>query len=127
MPTYRYTGDSSFSHEGEELSAGDEIELSEYAYRLHDAYFEPADGEDDSDDESSESDPEADAAGADDAEAVDSPFDPSEKTNSELESDLEENDYSEAELQALLAAEESGKNRDGAKDAINDRLDNAED
>jgi hypothetical protein len=48
MTRYRFTGERDFYHLGECLDKGDEIELSEYAYRLHDAYFEPV-GDSDAD------------------------------------------------------------------------------
>lgn len=66
---------------------------------------------------------------ADDTEAVDTdagdepevaepPIDPSELTLDDLEADLDENDYSAAELDALESAEEAAEDRSGAQDLI---------
>ena len=51
-------------------------------------------------------------------EGVGPPFDPAEHTVDELESKLEDGDYGGSELHALAAAEEDGKNRETALDAI---------
>ncbi|WP_135830642.1 hypothetical protein [Halorussus halobius] len=46
------------------------------------------------------------------------PFDPSEYTVDDLESELDSEDYGGSELHALAAAEEDGKNRETALEAI---------
>jgi len=54
----------------------------------------------------------------DEAEVAEPPIDPSELTLDELEADLDENDYSAAELDALEATEEAAEDRSGAQDLI---------
>jgi hypothetical protein len=49
------------------------------------------------------------------------PFSPSDQTINELESRLKENEYTQKELSALLASEKEGKDRKGAKQAIEER------
>ena len=46
------------------------------------------------------------------------PFDPGEYTVDELESRLNDNDYSEEEMAALTEAEKDGENRDGALELL---------
>jgi hypothetical protein len=58
-------------------------------------------------------------ASADDANP---PLDPAAYTIDELQADLAGSDYSNAELAALRSAEQDGKDRTGAKDAIDDHL-----
>jgi hypothetical protein len=53
-----------------------------------------------------------------DQDEAEPPFDPSEHTVSELKEQLDENDYSAVELDALAAAEAAGKDRETAHDAI---------
>lgn len=55
-------------------------------------------------------------------EDVEPPFDPSEKTVDELQDALEQNEYSDAELEALAEAEADGKNRETALEAIEAEL-----
>ena len=52
------------------------------------------------------------------ADVAEPPIDPSALTLDELEADLEENDYSATELDALEAAEAAGDGRNGAQDLI---------
>lgn len=124
MPTLQWTGRSQFSYEGTMYAPGETDEFDDdEADELLDHWsdgWERADDSDSSDDGDSDSD--ADNADGDETEA---PFDPSEETNDSLDEMLSENDYSEAELNALLEAEEAGKDRDGAKEALNDALDEA--
>lgn len=61
---------------------------------------------------------ESDTADAGDVTEADPPVDPSELTLDELEADLDENEYSDSELDALEAAEEAGEDRSGAQDLI---------
>jgi len=56
--------------------------------------------------------------GGGEAEVAEPPIDPSELTLDELEADLDENDYSAAELDALETAEEAAEDRNGAQDLI---------
>ena len=53
-----------------------------------------------------------------DASEPGSPFDPATVTVDDLKERLDENDYSADELDALAAAEEAGKDRETALDAI---------
>ncbi|WP_226479167.1 hypothetical protein [Natrinema amylolyticum] len=57
-------------------------------------------------------------------EPTDLPVDPTEYTIAELETELEDQEFSEDELQAVLEAEASGQDRDGATDAIEEHLEN---
>jgi hypothetical protein len=52
------------------------------------------------------------------AGGVEPPFDPTEHTIDELEEELDTSEYGGSELHAVAAAEEDGKNRDGALEAI---------
>lgn len=61
-------------------------------------------------------------ASATDAEVAEPPFDPTEYTVDEVRDALEDDDYSDAELRALLAAEEAGQGRVGVSEAINERF-----
>lgn len=102
MHTYRFTGERDFYHLGECLSQGDEIELSEYAYRLHDAYFEPvdetdadsnADADADADTESDDANPEdVDICGAEmsDGDICERPADECPYHGTDSDSDAEE-------------------------------------
>jgi len=72
---------------------------------------------------------EADGADASESESAadgiaEPPLDPGDHTIGELEAELEQQDYSDAELEALLDAEAAGKNRAGATDAIEESLAN---
>jgi len=65
------------------------------------------------------------SAGESDSEddgGAEPPVAPSELTVDELEATLDESDYSDAELQALRAAEADGKDRSSALDAIDGHL-----
>lgn len=82
----------------------------------------PSDATADSED-SSDSALDADADASDsDTESVDPPFDPSAEDRSvdDVETKLEEGDYSAAELDALAEAEANGKDRKGVADAIDE-------
>lgn len=52
------------------------------------------------------------------SETTEPPFNPGEKTVDELEAELEDGDYGSSELTELAAAEEEGKNRETAIEAI---------
>lgn len=99
------------------------VEDETLARRLAERYvrLEYVDGgtedESDSSDGDSEDDDEASPDAADD-ESVSAPVDPGEYTNTELEAHLDEKAYSDAELRALLDAEDAGRDRTGATDAI---------
>lgn len=67
------------------------------------------DADDDSDDSSETND-----------DAADAPFDPAEYTIDDLADELDGGDYSADDLDALLAAERDGQDRDGAKDVLLD-------
>lgn len=58
--------------------------------------------------------------------SVDAPFDPEGFTNDGVENKLDTNDYSLDQLNGLLQAEKAGDNRKGAKNAIRDAIDAAE-
>lgn len=95
---------------------GDRVSLStdvdeETAARLVDRYdpvsyaTDPADTDDGDDGDGEDGD-------------VEPPFTPGEKTIDELEDELANTDYDDAELEALADAERDGENRDGALDVI---------
>lgn len=97
MPLYEYLGPGDHYLDGGDtvLEPGDEVELDESTVAGHESRFIEVDEEE-----------------------VEPPFDPSEYTNDELEDELADRDLSDAELDALLTAEEEGDNRNGAKTAI---------
>jgi hypothetical protein len=65
-----------------------------------------------------------DEADADEDVVAEPPFDPSGCTIDSLEAELEEQNYSDAELEALLDVEVAGQDRTGATDAIEALLEN---
>jgi hypothetical protein len=75
-----------------------------------------------SDDVSEEADDSESEDSEDDGEAV-PPFSPAEYTVSDIESELADGDFSDAELEALLKAERIGQDRNGAVAAIEEERD----
>jgi hypothetical protein len=104
-PQFRY--DYEWYEQGAELEVSEEI-LDQYPRRLE--RVEEADVNDSNADVEEES------------EVVDPPIDPGDYTIDELQEELAGTDYSDAELAALHSAEQDGKDRTGAKDAIDDHL-----
>ena len=70
-------------------------------------------------DESAEP-PQSDAD-SDSGSSGDSPFDPTDLTVDEVESRLDENDYSDSQLDAIQSAEAAGDDRNGVRDAIDEK------
>jgi hypothetical protein len=60
--------------------------------------------------------------GDEDEEIAEPPVDPSEHTIDELETELDDGDFSDAELRAIRDAEESAEDRNGAVDAVDEHL-----
>lgn len=77
-----------------------------------------------SESDESEADSQAEQAEQDEQDAgeVDPPFDPTEMLVSDLREQLDDSDYSDDELVALLAAERDGDNRSTATDAIESEM-----
>jgi len=104
-PQFRH--DYKWYERGEELEVSEEI-LGQYPRRLE----RVEEGDIDDSDSDVEEEP----------DVVDPPIDPGDYTIDELQDKLADSDYSDAELAALYSAEVEGRDRTGAKDAIDDHL-----
>lgn len=124
MPEYTFTGPSGWEFDSERLSTGDSVEASEAFVASFPQFFEEAEMDADAPPVADTAADSADTEPADnestEADETEAPFDPSEQTIDELETRLEENDFSDAELDALADAESNGKDREGATDAIDE-------
>lgn len=126
MPEYTFIGPQNWEFEGDKLSPGDSVEASEAFAASFPQFFEEADVDDEASPEAVEvvetdvdDDEETDADVAT-AEDTDAPFDPSDATVTELEDRLDDESFSEDELDALATAEREGKDRETALDAIDE-------
>ena len=130
MPQYKYLGPGNHYLNGgdDEIEPGEVVELPESTVSGFGGRFEEVDGaETDSegeDDVSPGEEGEVDESGEEPAQngsedgVADPPLNPDEFTNSELESELSEGDFTEGELDAIEAAERSAGERAGALEAI---------
>lgn len=128
MSLYRYNGPNDFYlNAGDQvLSPGDEVELDEVPTAFEDQFEEVESAtESDSSDEGDESPSDEDESPEEseeeqetEDESVAPPFDPAEYSVPELEAELEEQDLSFEELEALESAEREGENRTTALDVI---------
>ncbi|MBP1953568.1 hypothetical protein J2752_000449 [Halarchaeum rubridurum] len=107
MATYRFTGTRLVRDSGQTtLTEGDLVE-------------DPTDAELDAfGDLLTPVDTTGGGSDVDGAGGIEPPFDPTGVTVATLRSNLDDNDYSPAELDALHAAEEAGESRETALDAI---------
>lgn len=135
MTEYEYIGNNDHYLDGgdRKLEPGDVVDFEDGPSESFADLFRAVEdekgsegAESDSVDEEDES-PSADEESAqNDAEPDQSddepPFDPSDLTISELEEKLEEENYSDEELDAILQAERGGNDREGAKNELTDRL-----
>lgn len=130
MPKFKFIGGSTFHYKaGEEvLGHGDVIECSEEDISAHLDRFEKVESEAESDSSGSEgetsSSPEESAEeSAEPAESesegdVSPPFDPTELTVSEIEDRLDEDEFTEDAIDALITAESEGPERSTAVEAL---------
>jgi len=111
MSEYRFTGTRLVRDGGQTtITRGDVIEPTEAELEAFGDLFERVDETDT-----------LDAAAADGDESdPEPPFDPTELTVASVRSNLDEGDYSAAELDAIEAAERAGEERSTALDAIED-------
>lgn len=107
MSEFRFTGTRLVRDGGQTtISRGEVIEPTEAELDAFADLFEPVgDGDDAAGEADGESPPEA-------------PFDPTELTVASVRSNLDEEDYSDGELDAIEAAERAGEERSTALDAI---------
>lgn len=128
MPEYTFIGPQNWEFEGDKLSPGDSVEASEAFAASFPQFFEEADADAEASPgpaEVVETDVDADTnddsgADADEETETESPFDPSDATVTELEDRLDDESFSDDELDALADAEREGKDRETALDAIDE-------
>ncbi|UIP00340.1 hypothetical protein Hbl1158_02925 [Halobaculum sp. CBA1158] len=116
MQTLRFTGPAGrfrLPAEDVDVANGETVDIDDETaeYLLANGNFEVV--------ESADS---ADETEADESDSVDPPLDPANYTVSELETALEDGEYSDDELAAIRAAESAGKNRTGVRGALDTRL-----
>lgn len=137
MVECRFTGVNHY-HDGERLESGDIVELTEEQYENWSYQFERLDTpseENDSEqtvaDEAEESNESEDTEGTEEnaeesdeseEQVAEPPIDPGEYTIQDLDDEIAESDYSDAELRAIADAEIAGEDRSGAKTVINEAL-----
>lgn len=111
MVGLRWAGRGTFSYEGELFAPGETVDVDEET--ADDLLDHWSDGWERADETQSAED-------GDDSEAVDAPLNPSEYTVADLEDELEGGDYSADDLDAIESAEQDGKDRETALEAIDD-------
>jgi len=127
---YEYTGTLLYRSDGnevEKVERGDVIEPTESELDSFGDSLRPL-GQAETVDEPDTADETATETSTDDAEESDAetseaPIDPSEYTIDELDEEIAEGDYSKAAISAILEAEQSGDDRNGAVDTIQAHLD----
>lgn len=118
---YRYTGTTLYRNGGQEVvDPGDIIQPTEAELDAFGDALEPVRESNGGTEPATEPDQTEETA---EAEVADPPFDPGEYSIDDLETELSEGDYTDAELAALLDAEQAGDNtRSGAVDVIQSQL-----
>ena len=129
MARYKYTGNNDFYLNAGEtvLSPGDEVELDEVPGEFGEKFEKvenaaQSDSDSEEDDSPSE-DEESEESGNEAAQnEVEAPFDPSDFNVDQLAAEIEGQDLTEEQLQALFEAEEDGEGRTTALDTIEDKI-----
>ena len=106
MSEHRFTGTRLVRDGGQTtITNGDVVEPTEAELTAFSDLFEPVDSAADHTEQTDDSEPEP-------------PFDPTDLTVASVRSNLDEEDYSSAELDAIEAAERAGEGRSTALEAI---------